>query len=326
MSTTVRWGILSTGKIAHKFAEGLRSAEGAQLVAVGSRTDERAEAFADEFDVPHRHGSYAALAADADVDAIYVATPHPMHLDDSLTCIEAGKAVLCEKPLTVNAEQAKRLISAARERKVFCMEAMWTRFLPAIVRLRELLQAGAIGEVRMLAADFGFRAELDPAGRLFDPEYAGGGLLDVGVYTVSLASMVLGPPASIVSQARLGVTGVDEQAAVVLAHEGGALAALTCAVRAHTSEAAWIAGTEGLIRVHRPWWRSAGLTVESGGTTEEIDLPMRGNGYNYEADEVARCLEAGRLESPVMPLDESLQIMRTMDRIRAQWPLRYPME
>jgi len=326
MTGKTRWGILGTGAIARKFAEGLQSATGAQLLAVGSRASDTAEAFGQKFAVPRRYGSYAELAGDPDVDVIYVATPHPFHLENSLACIEAGKAVLCEKPLTVNARQAERLIKAARLGKVFCMEAMWTRFLPSLVKVRELLAQQAVGEVRMVIADFGFRAGWNPEGRLLNLHYAGGGLLDVGIYPLALASMVLGKPATISSQAHIGATGVDEQAAVVLGYAGGQLATLSCCVMARTPQQAWILGTEGMIHIHEPWWRSTKITLQAGADSRDIDLPMKGNGYNYEAEEVMRCLAAGKLESPTMPLEESLELMRTMDRIRAQWGLKYPME
>jgi len=326
-ATPIRWGILGTGRIARTFAQGLANLPDAALVAVGSRSSEAAAAFGDEFAVPHRHASYEGLAADPEVDAVYVATPHSLHRDNSLLCLEAGKAVLCEKPFAINGGQAEEVVALARKRGRLVMEAMWTRFLPAIVRVRELLAEGAIGEVRLLSADFGFRAPFDPHGRLFDPHLGGGALLDVGVYTVSLASMVFGPPARVTSMAHLGPTGVDEQAAVVLGYERGQLAVLTTAVRTSTPQEATLMGTGGHIRIHSQWWHPTMLTLSVEGREEEvIHLPFEGNGYHYEAAEVMRCLRAGRLESEVMPLDETLGIMRTMDRIRAQWGLRYPME
>ncbi len=327
MAETIRWGILGPGSIAHKFAEGLKSAAGAELSAVGSRSQANADRFGDEFDVPRRHGSYEALAADEKVDAVYVSSPHAMHLEHSLLCIRAGKAVLCEKPLTINLAQSGQMVAAAREAGVFLMEAVWTRFLPYMVKLRELLSAGAIGDVRMVAADFGFRAGFDPAGRLFDPNLGGGALLDVGIYTIALASMILGEPVEVTGLAELGETGVDEQSAFVLKYAGGRLAVLYTAVRTHTPMEATIMGTEGSIRLHSPWWRGRTLTLTpAGGESEEFDLPHEGNGYNYEAVEVGQCLRAGKTESDIMPLGESLRVMKTMDRLRALWGLKYPME
>ena len=323
----IRWGILGTGGIAKTFAQGLAVLPDAELVAVGSRSQAAADAFGDAFDVPHRHASYAALAEDPDVDVVYVATPHSLHRDNSILCLQAGKAVLCEKPFAINTVEAEEVIALARKNGRFLMEAMWTRFLPVVERARRLLAEGAVGEVRMISVDFGFRAPLDPHSRLFDPHLGGGALLDVGVYCVSLASMVFGPPARIASMAHLGQTGVDEQAAVILGYDGGQLAVLTAAIRTNTPQEALLLGTEGQIRIYSPWWRPTTLTLSIQGQEDEVmHFPFEGNGYNYEIAEVMRCLRAGRSESDVLPLDETMAIMRTMDQIRAQWGLRYPME
>ncbi len=323
----IRWGIIGTGGIARLFARGLEQLTDAELVAVGSRSQQSADEFGDTFNVPRRHASYEALAADPDVDVVYVSTPHPFHYENSLLCLDAGKAVLCEKPFTINAAEAGALIARAREKRLFLMEAMWTRFFPAAYRLRELLAQGVIGDVRMLQADFGFRAAFDPKNRLFAPALGGGALLDVGVYVVSFASMVLGAPRHAVGLADLGATGVDEQSAMVLGYDGGRLAVLSSAVRTETPQEVLIYGTQGRIRVHRKFFQPQKLTVEvSGAEHTEIEMPMQGNGYHYQAVEVARCLRAGLLESEVMPLDETLTIMQTLDRIRAPWGLKYPTE
>jgi len=327
MSDAIRWGILSTGSIAKKFAQGLPHTNGGKLVAVGSRTQAAADAFGDDFDVPRRHGSYEALADDPEVDAIYVATPHNLHKDHSILCLNAGKAVLCEKPFTINAGQAEEMVRVAREKGLFLMEAMWTRYLPIMVRLRELLKDSVIGDVRMLYADFGFRAGFNPESRLLNPEYGGGGLLDVGVYTVSLAYMIFGEPDRIASLAHIGDTGVDEQAAAVLGFNDGRIAITASAVRTNTPQAAVLMGTEGQIRLHAPWWQGTTMTLSVNGKNDErIELPYDGNGYNFEADEVMECLRQGKVESPHLPLDESIAIMKTLDAIRQQWGLKYPME
>jgi len=325
--TPLRWGILGTGRIAGIFAEGLRSVDDAELVAVGSRTDAAAQAFGQRFGAARRHASYAALANDSGVDVIYVATPHTLHKDTTLLCLAAGKPVLCEKPFAINAAEATQMIAAARARGLFLMEAMWTRFLPHIVRLRELLAAGTIGELRMLKADFCFRTDFNPQGRLFDPALGGGALLDVGIYPVSLASLLLGAPERIVSMAELGATGVDEQAALIFGYPAGQLAVLTAATRTATPHEALICGTAGQIRIQHEWWGPSRMTLTLPGQPDQlIDPPTIGNGYNYEAIEVGRCLRAGRLESDMIPLDETLAIMRTLDQVRAQWGLRYPSE
>jgi len=327
MDTKIRWGIMGTGSIARKFARGLKDADGAELIAVGSRSQDSADAFGREFEIPRRrYGSYADLASDDAVDVIYIATPHPMHKDNTLLALRAGKAVLCEKPFTLNAQQASSVINLARREKLFVMEAMWTRFYPLMARLRRMLRDGAIGPVRMVQADFAFRSAFNPQSRLFDPRLGGGGLLDVGVYTISLASMILGRPEKVTGLAEIGQTGVDEQAAVVLRYPGGELAVLSCGVRTTTPQEASIYGTDGWIRIHSPWWKPTRMTLRVGEDEQIIDEPVEGDPMHYEADEVMACLRAGKTESDVMPLDESLAIMETMDELRRQWGLKYPVE
>ncbi len=327
MGNQTRWGILGTGAIAKHFATGLSILPNAELVAVGSRSSTSAAQFAELFDVPHRHSSYRDLANDPDVDVVYIAVPHTLHKASSLLCLQAGKPVLCEKPFTVNAREAEELITFARQQKLFLMEAMWTRFLPSIMKLQEVLSSRVIGDVRMLTADFGFRTNFNPQSRLFDPALGGGALLDVGVYPVSLASMLFGAPEVVSGLAHLGETGVDEQSAMIFGYREGQLAILSAAIRTTTLQEAAILGTQGSIKIHAPWWRSTKLSLSISGQQEEvIEAPFDGNGYNYEAAEVMRCLEAGQLESDRMPLDETLSIMKAMDQVRAQWGLKYPME
>lgn len=322
-----RWGILGLGSIANAFAEGLTSVPDAQLMAVGSRSQEKAEAFRQKHGALRAHGSYEALAADPDVDIIYVATPHPMHAEDAMLCLNHGKAVLCEKPFTVNAKQAEQVIALAREKNLFLLEGMWSRFFPLMAQLRTMLKDGVIGDARMLQSDFGFRADVNPQGRLFAPELAGGALLDVGCYVVSLASMLFGTPTAIAGVATLGETGVDEQAAMTLRYDGGEVAALTTAIRTNTEQAAVITGTTGRITIHSPWWKPDKMTiVRSGQSDEVVSVPFKGNGFNYEAIEAAACLTGGKMESDILPLDESLSIMRTLDTLREQFGVKYPME
>ena len=322
----IRWGILAPGGIAGRLAEGLSVIPDAELIAVGSRSIERANTFADKFDIPRRYGSYADLASDPDVDAVYVATVNPFHKDCSILCLEAGKAVLCEKPFAVNAQQVREMIACARESGQFLMEAMWTRFLPVIVKVREWLAEGAIGEPRMIQADFGFRAGVNPEGRLFNPELAGGGLLDVGVYPIAMAYMVFGAPSEVKSLANIGETNVDEQAAMLLGYDGGQMALLSCAVRTSIPHETLILGTEGSIHIPNFWHATTATLRAAGKEPEPIEMPFKCNGYENEAIEVMRCLREGKLESDIMPLDESLSIMETMDKLRAQWGLKYPME
>lgn len=325
----VNWGILGPGRIAHRFAAGLGDAAGARLAAVGSRAADRAAAFAARYGAPRAYGSYAELAADPQVDAIYVATPHPQHAAACRLCLEAGKPVLCEKPLAVNAGEARAVAACARDRGVLLMEGMWTRFLPATAALRGLLQAGEIGAPALLQADFGFAAAVDPASRLFAPELAGGALLDIGVYCVALASMVLGNPATVAASAHLGATGVDERTALALGYRSGAVAALACGITVQTPQAAAISGSAGWVGIGAPFWRSELLTVHgggAGGAAEERRYPMRGNGFNYEAEHFMELLRAGAGDSPVMPLAESIAISETLDAARSRIGLRYPFE
>ena len=325
-SETIHWGILGPGTIAKQFATGLQAVSGAKLLSVGSRSQEKADAFADQYGAPKRHASYEALASDPDVDVIYIATPHPGHKAAALLCIEHGKAVICEKPFTINAKEAEEVITAARAKGVFVMEAMWSRFFPAMAHVRKLIADGAIGDVRLLQADFGFRTDVNPASRLFNLALGGGGLLDVGVYPISLASMLFGTASQVTGLANLGETGVDEQAAIVLGYPGGQIASLTTGIRINTPHEAFILGSEGHIKLHSPWWKPATMTVNSGGKSEEVTVPYESVGMNYEAEEVNRCLRAGKTESAIIPLDETLAIMMTMDTLRSQWGLKYPME
>ena len=239
----------------------------------------------------------------------------------------SGKAVLCEKPFTVDAKQAEEMIACARKHKRFLMEAMWTRFIPVMVKVREWLADGIIGEPRMLTADFGNRVPLtveNMNGRLFAPELAGGALLDIGVYTVSLASMVFGAPTQITSLAHIGETGVDEHAAILLSYDAGHIASLSCAITTHTSQDARIFGTKGAIHIPN-FSRATSATLEVLGKEPlPIEIPFTDNGFEYQGLEVINCLRAGKLESDVMPLDESLSIIKTMDVARAQWGLAYP--
>jgi predicted dehydrogenase len=325
MERTIRWGILGTGKIARKFAAALAGAKHADLAAVGSRSPASAEAFGRDFRISRQHGSYEALARDPEVDAIYIATPHVAHRDNALLCLEAGKAVLCEKPLALNAVQGREMAAAAQRRGVFLMEAMWSRFIPAVAKAKELVTAGVIGELRFLAADFGFRGSPDPEGRALNPELGGGALLDVGIYPVMLAHWLFGKPAEIVSSVHRGTTGVDETNAMVFRYASGAMAVLASAVNAVTIHEAFLSGSKGEIRLHAPWWRATDLSVlDDMKTLQTLSLPHRT--YAHEADHVRDCLLAGKTESDIMPLADSIAILETLDALRAAWGVRYPAE
>jgi predicted dehydrogenase len=324
----LRWGILGTGSIAASFAGDLQLLDEHRLVAVGSRRQSTADDFAARFDAPHPHGSYEELCADPDVDVVYVSTPHPFHAHDALLAIHAGKHVLCEKPFAMNADEATQVITAARHRGVFCMEAMWTRFLPHMRRIRQLLDARTLGDVRTVTADHGPRfLPPNPAFRLYAPELGGGALLDLGIYPVSFASYVLGSPNQVTAASDPTRTGVDAQTSAVLQYAGGAHAVLTTTLGAATPNRAAVTGTEGRIEIDRVWYQPTSFTLHTlSGTAQHFAEPRIGQGLRYQAAEVGRCLRDGLLESPIMPLDESLSIMTTMDEIRRQIGLRYPSE
>ncbi|WCO66028.1 Gfo/Idh/MocA family oxidoreductase [Iamia majanohamensis] len=325
MTDRIRWGIAATGGIAASFAEGLAQTPDAELVAVASRSQERADAFGDRFAVPRRHSSYAALADDDGVDVVYVASPQSRHVDDVLLFLDAGRAVLCEKPFALDRAQATRMVEAARARDVFLMEAMWSRFLPAYVRLRELLAEGRIGEPRLVEADFGFRLPDEATGhRLLDPDLGGGGLLDLGVYPVQLCSLVLGVPDRVGAVGHVGPSGVDEQVAAVLGHPGGAVGVVKAAVRTPMASTARIAGTEGVVELPAMMHCPGALRVVSASGIEDLDLPIEGQGLRYQVPEVHRCLREGRRESDVMALDETLSTMGTLDRIRTEVGIHLP--
>lgn len=326
MTDKIRWGILATGAIAREFALGLQHVPDAALVAVGSRTQQSADEFGSRFGIPRCHASYEALAHDPDVDVIYVATPHTLHKENTLLCLDAGKAVLCEKPIAINTADTQTMIGRAQEKNLFLMEAMWMRFIPATLKALELLKSGVIGDVLMLQSDFGYGLEFDPAHIAYDPHMGGGALLDVGIYPLTLAYLFFGEPDSISSEAVLGRTGTDDLNAMVLKYAGGRLAQLSSAVSVETPCEALFLGTKGSLKIHFPFWASQKLTLKIGGKTDVIDVPMVGNGYNYEAEEVGRCLRAGKIESERCPHAETLAIMRQMDSMRAAWGLKYPGE
>lgn len=326
MADTIKWGIISTGGIAQQFAAGLAEVPDATLVAVGSRSQTSADRFGDQFGVPNRHPSYEALVNDPDVDIVYIGTPHPMHEGDVRLALEAGKHVLNEKPFTINAGQTEGLIQLATEKKLFMMEAMWMRFIPTIVKLHELVNDGAIGMVRGISADFGFMPDYDPAGRLFDIELGGGALLDIGIYPITFAVMLLGLPDAHRSLPHMGPTGVDEQFSASFFWNDGRVASLIATLRANSTCEAWVFGDKGRIRVHSQFWHPQRLTLIRNGKEEIIDVPMVGNGYNYEAQEAMRCIREGKLQSDIWSMEKTLGIMQLMDAMRADWGFKYPGE
>ena len=324
MNGSVKWGILATGEIASAFVQDLARVPDAEAVAVGSRSLATAQRFAVRHRIGRAYGSWIELAADPDVDVVYVATPHIAHHTAADLCIAAGKAVLCEKPLTINAAEAERLVAQAQHHRVFLMEAMRMRTNPAIGRMAELVAAGAIGDVRVVRADFGLAGPFEPSHRLRDPDLGGGALLDLGVYPVSLAHLLLGAPTTVAASTRLTPEGVDAGTGMLLGYDSGAVALLSCGIDAATSATATITGTRGHITIGEPFFRPSGFLLHrEGAEPEHVSAPYEGLGYVHEILEVGRCLRAGLQESPSVPWQSSLEVIRTLDRVRSQTGVRY---
>lgn len=323
-SRTVRFGVIGTGGIAAAFTRDLVLLPDAQMVAVGSRAQSSADAFADEHGIGRRHASYAQLATDPEVDVVYVSTPHPDHHASARLAIDAGKAVLVEKPFAMDAAQALDLVTAARAGGTFVMEAMWARFNPHMVRVREIVASGVLGAVTTVIADHAQWFPDDPSHRVLAPELGGGALLDLGIYPVSFASMLLGAPTRVTARSAPAFTGVDAQTSILLEHENGAHAVLTTNLRAQGANRAAIIGTDGRIEIDSVWYAPTTFTqTMRSGEVVRYDEPHEGHGLRHEAAEVVRCLRAGLLESPVLPGDETVAIMRTMDEVRSQIGLTY---
>ncbi|MFC9846209.1 Gfo/Idh/MocA family protein [Streptomyces sp. NPDC060223] len=326
----VRWGILATGGIAAAFTADLVDLPDAEVVAVASRTDASAKAFAERFGIPRAYGDWASLAEDADVDVVYVATPHSAHRAAAGLCLEAGRHVLCEKAFTLNSREAEELVALARRHDRFLMEAMWTYCNPLIRRLKALVEDGAVGEVRTVQADFGISGPFPPSHRLRDPAQGGGALLDLGVYPVSFAQLLLGEPSDVVARAVLSDEGIDLQTGAVLSFESGALATVHCSLTGGTPTAASITGSEGRIDVPDGFFFADRFVLHRDGRDpEEFTAdPAHGprNSLKHEAAEVMRALRAGETESPLVPLDGTLAVMRTLDAIRDRIGVRYPSE
>jgi predicted dehydrogenase len=321
----INWGILGPGKIAHKFVQGLQTLPDARFYSAGSRSVERAKKFAGEYGATKAFGSYRELAEDPDTNIIYVATPHPFHYENTLLCLENSKPVLCEKPFTINTRQLKHLIEVARRKKVFLMEALWSRFVPSIMGILEISNSGKLGAVRFVNADFGFRGEYDPLNRMFNPELGGGALLDIGIYPVFLAMLLLGEPDRIKAAARFASTGVDESTSMIFLYNNGNIANLSCTFMADTPIQADVIFEKGRVRLNPKWFTPTSLTlVHEDRTEENILFDEPGNGYQYQAVECMRCLREGLTESPVMNLDFSLSLMEVLDRIRKECGLVYP--
>jgi len=309
------WGILGTGNIAIKFIEGLQSIKGANVYAVASRSEEKALEFANKHSVQIAYGSYQELVQDPLVDVIYIATPNNLHYENTKMCLNAGKAVLCEKPFALNSSQLEEMVALARSKKVFLMEALWTRFLPTIEKVISLIDSGAIGEPHIIKADFGFKAQFNPENRLFDAALGGGSVLDIGIYPLFLSQLLFGKPIEIKSLSVQAPTGTDMTAGIILTHEKGRMSLLASSFAVSLETKAEIVGTEGTITLHRMFHMPTTISITKDGKTKKIPVKIKGNGYNYEAAEVMQCLSNGKTESDKLPLSFSLNLMKTIDDV-----------
>ncbi len=327
MQKTYNWGIIGLGKIARLFAEDLAKLDNARLSAVASRSQERADAFAKEFGAAHAYGSYEAMMECPELDVVYIATPHSLHHENTLMCLNAGFSVLCEKAFALNARQAEEMVNLARSRGLFLMEALWTRFLPTTTKALELIQADTIGRIQSVKADFGFKAPYDAESRLFNPALAGGALLDIGLYPVFLAYLMLGEPQEVHAAARIGATQVDEEIGMLFSYADGRMAHLHATLRAHTKTEAFLYGDKGTLHWHTRWHEPSNFSIiGEDGRPHNHYFEWATNGYSFEAQEVMRCLAEGRTESELWPLDKTLGLMRLLDRVRREVGLVYPGE
>ena len=325
---TIRWGILGAGRIARKFASDLRFVEDAELIAVGSRSKESAEEFSKEFPVKYAHDSYEALAQNPEVDVIYVATPHNLHRENTLLCLQHNKAVLCEKPFAMNSRQAIEMINIAKEKKVFLMEALWTKFHPHYIKMQEMIKQGMLGDVRSVLVNFGFKPLAPVPARLFDPQLGGGTVMDIGIYNVFIAMNILGKPDHIDAVMTPASTGVDEQCAILFKYNNGAMAQLFSTFSSNLATEADISGTDGRIRLTSRFYEpSSTIEFYPERTDSRQVIPVakeEGFGYQYEARHVNDCLRKGLTESNVVTFADTLLLMETLDEIRKIAGIRYP--
>lgn len=323
-----RWGIIGTGKIAHTFAEALRGNEGSVLGAVASRTLDKAEKFAEEYGFERAYGSYEELAKDESIDIVYIATPMSAHYADTLLCLNNGRNVLCEKSVALNAGQAEEMFALAREKGLFLMEAMWMKFRPAYLKVKQWVDEGRIGKVQFIKADFNNFIPYDKDDRLFKADCGGGALLDLGVYPLTFAVSLLGEPQDIVTHAHIGRDGVDLSNSVTLVYPDGVFAATSSGFEIQNRNNAVIAGDKGSITMGDWFFCSSECTLydPESQPVEERVFPPEINGYEYEIREAERCLAAGQRTSPMVPPESTLSVMRLMDKCREIWGMRFPEE
>ena len=327
MKTSFKWGIIGPGRIAMKFADAVLKIPNASIYAVASRSSNDPEQLKQTFHAEKYYSSYEELAADTEVDAIYIATPHRFHYENTKLCLEAEKAVLCEKPLTVNAKQADELFRLSQLKQIFQMEALWTRFLPIYGQVRQWLDAGEIGIIRNAESSFGYIAPRDVKDRLLNPQLAGGIILDIGVYDIALMQWVFQKsPQTITAVGQIGETGIDETVSAIMSYENGVFAQFTCSFQAQMLNQFVITGTEGIIIVHSNFWESSQASLIKNGKTRTIKKRFKINGFEYQIEAAMLAIREGALDCPQMTQADTLANMLIMDTIRQQIGLRYPFE
>lgn len=325
MNKPIRFGILGLGKIANRFCDSLQTLPGdAEVFAVASREGARAIDFSVKYNAKRIYHSYEELVRDADVDIIYIATPHAFHLEHGLLCLSNGKPVLCEKPMTLSAIQTKQLVDMARTKKVFLMEAMWSRFIPALIKVKETIDAGVIGDVKFMHADFGFIAPDNLAMRTYNKSLGGGAQLDVGVYPMFLALWLLGKPETIHAHASLASTGVDSNTTAMLGYASGAAASIYSSFVTDSPKEAVITGTKGSITIHSAWHKATAFTLRKNNADPELyEFPYPSNGLQFQAMEAIQCLREGKTESSKLPLSMSISMAETADAILKRIAVNY---
>jgi predicted dehydrogenase len=324
MSKKINWGIIGLGNIAHKFAQDLLLTPNAVLYGVASRDIRKSESFAKSYGAPKFFGSYEDLAMDPQIDIVYVATPHAFHFENTMLCLKFGKAVLCEKPMAMNLLQVKTMISEAKHKKLFLMEALWTRFIPCTEKLLDIIKSYSIGEVNRVEADFGFVADLNPESRVYNKDLGGGSLLDVGIYPIYLSLLLLGKPEDISAKARFTNTNVDGSCSMQFKYNNGKEALLESSVISNTPIEAMIYGTKGTIKMHKRFHHTESLTIQSlKGNSQTLTINYVGNGYYHEIVSVMECLNKGEIENEKVPHSMSLDIISTIDRVRNEIGLEY---
>jgi predicted dehydrogenase len=324
MSKIYKWGILGAGRIAEKFCTAINFTEGSEVYAVASRNVENGSAFAARFNAVRSYDNYAALAADENVDIIYIATPHAFHYEHAMLCLQHKKPVLCEKPLSLNLRQTSEMIEAANTQQVFFMEGLWTACMPFLGKIRTLIADGAIGQPQYVGADFGFAAPKDFEGRLFNKSLGGGSVLDIGIYPLSLATIILGAPTAISTFAQLAPTGVDEYANVIMQYGDGATAHILSTINFPTPIEAVIIGTNGRIEIHSPWFKATDFSLYSGDNSpQHFSIPHLSNGFEHEINEVTCCLDNQLLQSNKVPHALTLSLSKIMDEVLQQAGVQY---